>query len=165
MWSPSVNTVSPFLSWLHKRPYSLKIVTSLPGRPQQLLYQRCLCLPSWIEESPMQVIAKNWGRRRWIYASGASHSTFPHISVLWSKKSTWPECDSPILFVFEYLQSLFLSYLILITQKYGSQINSICVTWELVKNTEALAPPQTYCIYISILTTGKDDSEFSWGRL
>lgn len=31
-----------------------------------------------------------------------------------------------MLFVVEYLRSLFLSYLILITQKYGSQISSIC---------------------------------------
>ena len=44
---------------------------------------------------------------------GVSHGTFIYTSILPSKKGTCSEHDSPILFVFEYLRSLFLTYLIL----------------------------------------------------
>lgn len=170
MWpTSSVNIVSPFPRWLHRRTYSLEVLTSLPGRPQQLLHQWYLRLPPWAEESHLQVKAKNSpcprDRRRWMYVSGVSPSTFAHTSVVWSQKGTWPEHDSAILFTFACLWSLFLSCLILITQKYGSQIGSICVTWDLVRNAGAYAPPQNDWISISISTTCKDDSKFSWGWL
>lgn len=170
MWATSsVNIVSPFPIRLPRRTYSLEVLAFLPGRPQQLLHPWRMCLPSRVEGSHLQVTAKSFpsprdGSRR-MRASGVSHSTFPHTSILWSKQGTWSGHDSPNPFVVEYLRSLFLSYLIRITQKYGSQISSIWFTWELVRNVEAYAPLQNYWIHLSLLTSCKYDYRMKQNRL
>ena len=56
----SINIVSPFPIWLPRRTYSPEVLAFLPGRPQQLLHQWCMCLPSRVEGSHLQVIAKSF---------------------------------------------------------------------------------------------------------